>query len=247
MLMPQAEYILISNGGEPYVQPEKPNAPVYNGTATAREQQKEDYRAALTAFLKARDLQARIRKVMVAAIPDAYMARLRQPMGRYSDVNPRDMLTYLKTTYGTIKPKDLVANMERINKPWDPDTAIEYVFTNGDDCRQFAIDGGNSITDASYMQILLNTFKQSVVMDDTLKTWAMKGTANHTVDNMREHFMMVNEYERDNKAPLKGTMAANAVNTTTTQAPTQQNRPNTLDGYYYCWTHGVATHTGANC
>jgi hypothetical protein len=39
MLMPQAEYILISNGGEPYVQPEKPNVPVYNGTATAREQQ----------------------------------------------------------------------------------------------------------------------------------------------------------------------------------------------------------------
>jgi hypothetical protein len=45
----------------------------------------------------------------------------------------------------------------------------------------------------------------------------MKGTQHHTVDSMREHFMMANEHERDNKASLKGTMSANAMNTTQTQ------------------------------
>jgi hypothetical protein len=170
MLMPEAEYILIANEGEAYVYPKKPGVPVYHGTAAHMSQQKEDYKEALTSFIEVRNLQAHIQELMVLAIPDVYMARLRQPVGRYSDVNPKDMLNCLRTTYGTIKPKDLVANMERIRKPWDPNTAIEHVFTNGNDCRQFAIDGGNPFTDTSYMQILLTTIKQSGVMDDTSKT-----------------------------------------------------------------------------
>jgi hypothetical protein len=75
----------------------------------------------------------------------------------------------------------------------------------------------------------------------------MKGTQHHTVNNMREHFMLANEYERDNKASLKDIMSTNTVGTTQAQAPSQQQRNNMLDGYHYCWTHGVATHSGANC
>jgi ribosomal protein L20 len=134
MLMPKAEYILISNEGEPYVYPDKPDVPNYHGTAARMSRQKEDYKEAQAVFMEARNLQAHIRKLMAKAIPNVYIGRLRNPAVRYSNVNPKDMLNQLKSTYGTIKPKYLVANMERISKPWNLDTAIEHVFTNGDDC-----------------------------------------------------------------------------------------------------------------
>jgi hypothetical protein len=75
--------------------------------------------------------------------------------------------------------------MERTETPWNPDTPIEGVFTNGTDCCQFTSEGGNPINDAAYLQILINIFHQSGVMDNTLKDWAMKPTQNQTLDNDR--------------------------------------------------------------
>jgi hypothetical protein len=91
-------------------------------------------------------------------IPDVYTARLGHHMVRYANVHPRDMLNHLVVTYRTLKPGDLVANMERIQTPWNPDTSIEHVFIHGAACRHFASEGGNSISDAAYMQIIITTF-----------------------------------------------------------------------------------------
>jgi hypothetical protein len=118
MLMPNAEYTLISHAATPYVYPHKPAVPIYNGTATVREQQKEDYRAACKNYYEAHDLMAQLRHIMIQAMPDRYISRLRHPTVRYANVHPRDMLQHLMRTFGTIKPKDLEANRDRIKTPW---------------------------------------------------------------------------------------------------------------------------------
>jgi hypothetical protein len=61
MLMPHAEYILISHSTTPYVYPHKPAVPIYNGMATVREQQNEDFRAACKTYYEAQDLMAQLR------------------------------------------------------------------------------------------------------------------------------------------------------------------------------------------
>jgi hypothetical protein len=245
MLMPNNEYILISQGGAPYVYPNVPNVPVYNGPAAQRDQQKEDYRAACKTYYETRDLMAQLRQLMIEAIPDRYIGRLRHPRVNYANVHPREMLQHIITNYGTIKPKDLEANRERIKTPWNPDEPIEVVFINGEDCRHFAEEGGDPISDVNYIQILVSIFRQSGVMTDAVKDWTLKPLADQTVDNAIEHFSTRNEYHQDNKAYLKDTMTAHQA--VTSPQPHTWEPDESLKGFYYCWTHGIATHRGVEC
>jgi hypothetical protein len=187
MIMPAAEYITISTGVTPYVYPEKLNVPIYGGTAANRKQQSEDYKESMAIFQEARELQNKLRKLTIQAIPDVYIAKLRHPFVRYANTLPQDMLAHLMRTYGTIKTGNPVASMECIQAPWNQDTSIDDVFTNGTDCRHFASEGGNPINDAAYLQILITIFHRSGVMDDAIKDWAMKDTQAQTLDNAVNH------------------------------------------------------------
>jgi hypothetical protein len=253
MLMTETAYIKISQGGKPYVFPEEPKVPTYEGEAATRDQLREDYKEAMATYQTARDLQTKLRKLMLQAIPEIYITNLRHPLVRFSNTHPRAILQHLMKEYGHITPEDLEANMERIRKPWNPDTPIEGVFTNGTDCREFAIEGGNPINDMAYLQILITIFRQSGVMDDSLRTWAMKTAENQTLNKAIDHFTRANRYQRANRAYLKETIAANQVIRAPAPRPPQQNTTpaqgtgQTLRGFHYCWTHGICTHEGAHC
>jgi hypothetical protein len=245
MLMPAAEYILVAHNATPYVLPEPPAAPIYNGTATHRQQQKEDFNSACKIYYEARDLLIKLRQLMLQAIPNKYIARLRHPTCRYANVHPRTILQHLLDNYGKIKPRDLTANRERLKTPWKPDEAIELVFTNGEECREFATEGGDPISDTYYLEALVTIFRQSGVMDDAVKDWVLKPADQKTIDNAIEHFTTRNDYHQETKAFLKGTMTAN-------QAVEEAKigtwkKDSSLMGYYYCWTHGIATHPGTEC
>jgi hypothetical protein len=95
MIMPDAEYILIATNGTPYVFPAEPVVPIYAGTAANRDQQRENYRAAMKKFEEAKKLQNKIKKLIIQAVPDVYLATLRQPRGRYATTHPRDMLLHI--------------------------------------------------------------------------------------------------------------------------------------------------------
>jgi hypothetical protein len=89
-------------------------------------------------------------------------------------------------------------------------------------------------------------------MDDAIKDWAMKDTPNQTLDNAILHFTKAHEFQRETKVYLKETMTAHQVvkhHAIKTEKPASQNQePDTsLEGFYYCWTHEVCTHRGAQC
>jgi hypothetical protein len=174
MIMLEQEYIQISTNGTPYEFPAQPDVPVYAGTVANRDQQQENYKADMVIFQEAKTLQNKIKKLIIQAVPDVYLAKLRQPRGRYANTQPRDMLAHIVAQYGTIKPTDLATNMERIQAPWNPNTSIVHLITRSADCRQFATEGGNPINNAAYLQILLTIICQSGVMANNIKTWAMK-------------------------------------------------------------------------
>jgi hypothetical protein len=250
MVMPDVEYITVSAGAAPYVLPIKPAVPVYAGTAANRHQQQENFKARLAAYQEAQDLQNKLKTMVIQAVPAAYLAKLREPLVNYANATPKTILAHLMAQYGAILPADLKDNMERLQAPWNPDTPIDLVFNIGIDCRHFATEGGNPINDAAYLEILLTTFRKSGVMDDAINHWGMKDTAAQTLDNAILHFTKASNLQRQTKAYLKETMAANQV--TRTQGPTgppPRPLPTThpLHGFSYCWTHGVCTHGGPQC
>jgi hypothetical protein len=122
---------------------------------------------------------------------------------------------------------------------------LVLVFTNGKECREFAQEGGDPISDTYYLEVLVTIFHQSGVMDDAVKDWVLKPADQKTVDSAIEHFTTRNDYHQETKAFLKETMTAHQAVAEAKIGTWKKDA--SLMGYYYCWTHGIATHPGAEC
>jgi hypothetical protein len=156
------------------------------------------------------------------------------------------------TTYGTISESDLAENAELIKAPWNPDEPIETVFKNGEFCRDFAQEGQDPITDATYTRILVDIFDKSGVLEKAVEDWEKKPPTDKTLANAIDHFQQANEHRLRKLAKgSKEIFAANAATTTATSrnGDTQpaQTTSLTLDGIGYCWSHGICNHHGAAC
>ena len=151
LVMPEEAYVLISNGGDTYDFPDKPDVPVYANGVAQRERQKTEYQQELEAYHDARNMQSQLKAQLMLAIPDTYREALADIDHGYADVTAMDLLEHVVDTYGTITTIDLEANLQQLETPWNPDTPIATVFVNGNRCRQFATEGGDPISDLTYM------------------------------------------------------------------------------------------------
>lgn len=251
MLMPDYEYTLLAHQAIPYVHPDKPDVPLFAGTGANRDRQKEEHREAVDAYNDKRNLQNQLQKLMIQAIPKVYIATLAHRTLGFANVTPGELLNHLLITYGTIAPQDLEDNLAKIKTHWNPDTPIETVFANGEECRQLATDGQEPIPDGAYTRILVNIFRESGVMDKAIEDWELRRPNNQTLPEAIEHFTNADKYRRKSKAYLKDILSANAASTLPPPPAAGAHPPvppnGSLNGWAYCWTHGVTQHTGTTC
>ena len=133
---------------------------------------------------------------------------------QFTMVTPKEILTHLMTTYGKIRDRDLDQNLENITRPWDPDTNIELVFSNGKLCRELAEEGGNPISDGAYIRMLLKVFRQSSVFNTKIRSWTALPNGDKTLPKFKAHFIEAYENRRDES--LQATLlTANTVQATT--------------------------------
>ena len=223
LVMGEEAYAELSNGGVTYDFPDKPNVPRYAEGVAQRERQKAEYIQALEEYHDARDVQNQLKAQLMQAIPDTYREALADMDLGYSEVTAMDLLDHIVDTYGTITTIDLEANLQQIATPWDPDTPIASVFVTGNRCRQFAKEGGDPISDHTYMRILAKTFRNSGVLDDAIKEWDATPTNTRTVIRCVKHFTKADKYRRDTRHYLKTTMEANQA--TAARTPTTEDKP----------------------
>jgi len=254
MLMPNAEYILISTGGAAYGIPVRPQVPAFAGAAAVIAAIQEDYRRAQETYHTHRDLSNQIKKLILDAVPLDYLSELAHPTMGYSSVTPSQMLEHLVTNYGGITAKDLRDNMERLKTPWNPDTPIESVFTNGTFCRNFANEGNNPISDETYVLILVDIFEASGVLEKAIEDWEAKPVADQTLANAIPHFKTGNRLRLIKEAKTaKNTLAANqAISNQAIDQKLATKETGTLTGaglkgWDYCYTHGICKHSGCAC
>ena len=132
MLMPSADY---NTGapGTPFIMPDtKP--PIPNLSGPGAEERKQQYELDVADYNRALQFQSQIKKMMLVAIPRLYIEDLSDKVMQFTMVTPKEILTHLMTTYGKIRDQDLDQNLENITRPWDPDTNIKLVFSNGKLC-----------------------------------------------------------------------------------------------------------------
>jgi hypothetical protein len=62
-----------------------------------------------------------LKKQLLAAVPDTYLAILADDEMGYADISCGTMLAHLQTTYGIITAEDLETNRNKLSDPWNFD------------------------------------------------------------------------------------------------------------------------------
>jgi hypothetical protein len=252
MLMTDAKYLAASAQLVPYVFPVLPPPLVLAGNSLNREQQKQQHKQSTDQYNDARLLQTQLRNQIIQAVPPVYIAKLKNGELGLANITPKAILEHLTTNYGTIKPQDLANNLVRLSAPWNPDEPIETVFTTGDECRRFATLGEEPIADGPYIRILVDIFTTSGVLDDAVKDWKKLKPEDRDLATCIDHFSRANETRTETMGTMRDVLAALPAIGARTLPPLPRNRnypPNngSLDGFYYCWTHGISQHPGTDC
>jgi hypothetical protein len=256
LVMPPAEYLAMA--GVPYVQPIAPPVPVFQGTAAAQKRQGLVYDEALIEYKETRALSTVLKRQILQAVPADYLEAISDPITGFTNVTPRQLVAHVIDTYGMITRDAIWHNRKALETPWDPDTPISKVFSNGTRCLKFALEGNNPISDMDYVQALVIVFRTCGVLDDAVKDWDKLPGAQQTVANAITHFTAANARRLEAKQHLKDVLAANTAAGSPPEPATALNAsslpplppaPPKLRGldWGYCWSHGAVKHTSANC
>jgi hypothetical protein len=165
MVMPQASYTAISTGGAAYIHPVPPVAPNYAGTAAVIANMQQQYAQEKKEYQEYKELSNQLKALLLTAVPAAFIRPLSHPQLGFANATPQTIMNHLIQTYGAIEESDLLKNTEELQAPWNPDTPIEDVFARGTFCRDFAEEGEDPITDATYTRYLVQLFDKSGVLE----------------------------------------------------------------------------------
>jgi hypothetical protein len=236
-----------------FTMPPMPPVPNYHGNTAAQvANAKANYATALEVYNTAHSLEKQLKNQLIKAVPNLFIGELEHPAHGYAQVTTLDILTHLMTNYGRLTAEDLTENLERINRPWDPDTPIETVFNNVAECRQLAAAGEDPITEATAVRIILQAFHNSSLFEHAVREWRNKPEAQKTLVNIRIHFQEANRIRiKDN--PTKRSEKAFATKEKETETAGEKKADqaaSTTSGRHYCWTHGGTfnkNHTSKTC
>jgi hypothetical protein len=248
LVMPVAAYTALT--GAAYVSPDYPDIPDYTNTQDpgTMAMWKALYEQQIIDHNVDRALGNHLLTLITAAVPSDYTVALEDPLHGLADVTPLQILEHLTTAYGTIESEDLEANLASLGAPWDPTTPITVVFNNATARTQYAIIGGDPITEATLVRTLTKVFALSGVFELEMKTWKAKPRADQSYANLKTYFTNANKQRLLSDKTLQHTLAANAA---TVPPPTANggDPPSTIE-YSYCHTHGYCKnlqHTSITC
>jgi hypothetical protein len=176
LLLTEAEYLALQPAaraaadGVPEIQapvafalPAVPPPIVHNNTAhnavisllkAARDEQVNTYN-------KAHSLERQLKAQLLKAVPSMFIQELEHQEHGYALVTTGQLLRHLISNYGTLTQRDLTKNSEKLHTPWNPDTPLETMFNNVEDCRQTAAAGNDPITEPTAVRAMVQNLKNS--------------------------------------------------------------------------------------
>lgn len=257
VIMPPADYL--ARVGQAFDIPIHPGiAPVHAPNATSAQitETNRQYGAALADHALYQTTGAELKKQIIAAVPNLYLAILSDNEMGYADVSCATMLHHLKTTYGIITTDDLETNRARLSADWLPENPIEDLWIRLRDVQRFAEAGAEPISDTTCLRLTLATLEATGVLTTSIERWRENDESTWTLIAFQSHFTKADkERHRKLTAQAAGYHGTHAT-TMTTPLPSTHNASNPFSvrvdncTMYYCWSHGLGTnptHTSLTC
>jgi hypothetical protein len=143
------DYVSRSKGNVAFDPPANPpSAPVHKDKTTEAEitEEKRQHKARRLEFVLWHNVEAVLRKLLIAAVPGVFFAAKKNPVTGFGNATCLELLAHLHDTYGQITEKELEDNVTRMRTQWNPLTAIESIFIQIKDRIAFEAEGNDEPT-----------------------------------------------------------------------------------------------------
>jgi hypothetical protein len=160
-----------------------------------------------------RNVDAALKKQLINFVDEIYIQSLRNRMNGYANVIARTMLDHLIQHYGRMQPQDMTANIEMLNRRWDPSTPIETLIKQVEDCRDFAEDGNSPIQANTLINSAYTNIFNTGMYKQECNEWIRRPIAEQTWPNFKAHFLEAQHIQnlQNRSAQQGGFHGANAT------------------------------------
>ncbi len=207
---------------------------------------------AQTAFRTYKDTDKALRNMLIDAVPDIYLRKIKDKQIGYSNVTCLQVLTHLWDNYGVITQAELDENQDRMRTPWHPPMKIEALFAQLSEGENFAEQRREKPPVASVIRIGYNLILNTGLFELPCYNWRIKPDTEKTMDAFHKHFLIASlDQQTQTTSSNAGFHSANQVSSSpaATAPPASSNRSYS-PALSYCWTHGTIQnihHTSATC
>jgi len=207
------------------------------------------HKEAIDEFMLYNQVNAALKKQLLAVIPDTYTKALSDDNYGYGLRSTFEILTHLDNTYGTVSQDDLASNLKALHKEWNPTQPIEDLWNQIDACTAYA-QPHEPIPNGVIIRAALNNLANTGLFNDDIKLWRKKPAADQTLANLKTEFNYADKERRlATTSASAGYQRANTAsyNSKENAAPTLP--ANTIP-LFYCWSHGLgpnSNHTSKLC
>jgi hypothetical protein len=252
LAMPDVDFMTMA-GAAPVVIPQHPGphpGHVVGVTNHVMVETNRLHKEAVEEFKSYTQVNRDLKEMLLKAIPEAYLEELKDDNVGFTNSSTLDIVTFLKTRYGIVKQHELTANENKMSEAWNPEDAIETLYSRIAKCQAFARTH-NPISDNTAVRKMLVVVEQTNLFDDTVRDWNKRPANEWTMANFKADFSHADDHRRGKQKTTSesvGFHSANAtINNTTASTGTVGS---TVHDFYYCWSHGLginSTHTSATC
>lgn len=225
LLMPDADYLALTNIA--FVAPVHPgDTPIHAAGATQPQisEANRQYLHDLTVHTEYMTVSHELKKGIIAAVDNKYLEILEDADMGYADVTCAQMLSHLKTTYGSIVREDIDKNRNILSAPWNVDNPMEELWLRIKECQRIATAAGEPILDGTAIRLTLTVLEATGVYSWAVDKWRDLPDAQWTLVNFKNHFSKANkERIRQLTARAAGYHGANM----TTDIPSSLSVPTT--------------------
>jgi hypothetical protein len=108
----------------------------------------------------------------------------------FSDTTARDMLEHIFLYYDSITEVDLDHNFENMRKAWDPQQPVETLFTQIQDCMDYAESGGITISESQKLTTAYTKVFCTCNLHSSCLRWNERDPQDKTWNNFKIYFAM---------------------------------------------------------
>ena len=199
IIMPPTEYAAVQTTAAtaltPFTAPLHPGAhpgQVAGATGPQITEFNRTYDAAIAVHRQYMNVNQALKTQLLEAVDRVYLTLLEDTYLGYAHVTCGAMLAHLTNTYGIITPDQIAENNNKLDAPWNPDDPIEDLWTRIRDCRRFAEDAQEIISEAHAVRSTLAIIEGTGLFSEAIRDWRKRPRNEWTLGNFMADFTTAN-------------------------------------------------------